>query len=76
MALQKNNKTSLGNIAKAWKEKNSGTNPTLLMVYVRGITYMEVVALRFLSKCAGFTYHIITLTTSVINENNLSRFIV
>ncbi|OEU06920.1 Sec1-like protein [Fragilariopsis cylindrus CCMP1102] len=55
--------------------KNSGTKkkkkPTLIVVYLGGITYMEIASLRFLSKRDSFPYHIIVITTKVLNGTKL-----
>jgi hypothetical protein len=47
--------------------------PTLFVVFLGGITFMEIAALRFLSKRSTFPYHIIMVTTKVINGNTLLR---
>lgn len=41
--------------------------PVLIVFYVGGVTYMEIAALRFLSKRPTFPYHIICMTTKIIN---------
>jgi hypothetical protein len=56
---------SLGAIAKEEKK------PTLMVVFVGGVTYMELAALRFLSKRPTFPYHIICVTTKIINGSTL-----
>ena len=45
--------------------------PVLMVLYVGGVTYMELAALRFLSKRANFPYTIICLTTKIINGNSV-----
>jgi hypothetical protein len=45
--------------------------PTLIVVYLGGITYMEIAALRFLSKRDSFPYHIVIVTTKVVNGSKL-----
>jgi hypothetical protein len=47
--------------------------PTLIVVYLGGITHMEIAALRFLSKRDTFPFHIIILTTKVMNGTKLLR---
>jgi vacuolar protein sorting-associated protein 33A len=59
---------SLGDLAKS---KSGTKKPTLLMVYIGGVTYMEIAALRFLSKRASFPYHIVIVTTKVVNGTTL-----
>ena len=54
----------------------SGSNskkPILAIMYVGGITYMEIAALRFLSQRPGFPYHILILTTEIVNGSTLLR---
>jgi len=59
------------------KNSSSGTSikkrkkPTLIVVYLGGITYMEIASLRFLSKRDSFPYHIIVITTKVLNGTKL-----
>jgi vacuolar protein sorting-associated protein 33A len=59
---------SLGDLAKS---KSGTKKPTIIMVYVGGVTYMEIAALRFLSKRASFPYHIVIVTTKVVNGTTL-----
>lgn len=56
---------SLGAITK------EGKRPTLMVVFVGGVTYMELAALRFLSKRPTFPYHIICVTTKITNGSKL-----
>jgi vacuolar protein sorting-associated protein 33A len=49
--------------------RTSRTKPVLIVVYLGGVTYMELTALRFLSKRPNFPYHIICCTTSILNGN-------
>jgi hypothetical protein len=60
---------SLGALAQSKKEDTK--KPTMLMVYVGGVTYMEIAALRFLSRRASFPYHIVIVTTKVVNGSAL-----
>lgn len=53
------------------KHVSSKKKPTLIVVYLGGITYMEMAALRFLSKRDSFPYHIIVITTRVLNGSKL-----
>lgn len=41
--------------------------PVLIVVYLGGVTYMELAALRFLSKRPNFPYHILCCTTKILN---------
>ena len=50
-----------------------GKKPVLMVFFVGGVTYMELAALRFLSKRPSFPYHIITVTTKVINGRTLIK---
>jgi hypothetical protein len=47
--------------------RTSRVKPVLIVVYLGGVTYMELSALRFLSKRSTFPYHIICCTTSILN---------
>ena len=47
--------------------------PVLVVAYLGGITYSEVAALRFLSKRPTFPYHVLCLTTKVVNGKTLLR---
>jgi hypothetical protein len=49
----------------------SNKKPVLVIVYVGGVTYMELAALRFLSKRLSFPYQIIICTTKIINGNTI-----
>jgi vacuolar protein sorting-associated protein 33A len=49
--------------------RTSRVKPILIVVYLGGVTYMELTALRFLSKRSSFPYHIICCTTSILNGN-------
>ena len=60
--------TSLGAFGKAQIQKNK---PTLIVVYLGGITYAEIASLRFLSKKDSFPYHIIVVTTKILNGSTL-----
>ncbi|GAX11505.1 hypothetical protein FisN_22Lh196 [Fistulifera solaris] len=44
-----------------------GKKPVLIVTYVGGVTFTELAALRFLSKRPSFPYHIVCLTTKVMN---------
>jgi len=44
--------------------------PVLLVYYVGGVTFMEIAALRYLSKQNHFPYEIVILCTSIINGNS------
>jgi hypothetical protein len=66
---------SLGTLAT--ETIGTGTRkPTLIVMYVGGVTHMEIAALRFLSKRSSFPYHIIIVTTKVINGMSLLRSLV
>lgn len=49
----------------------SRKKPVLVVLYLGGVTYMEIAALRFLSKRQNFPYHIICCTTKIINGSTL-----
>jgi vacuolar protein sorting-associated protein 33A len=60
---------SLGSVIGS--ESSGSKKPTLIVVFVGGITYMEIASLRFLSKRASFPYHILMVTTKIINGSTL-----
>lgn len=60
----------LGSPLGVWAKKRP-TKPILIVVYLGGITYMEIAALRFLSKRESFPFHIVMVTTSIINGSKL-----
>ena len=41
----------------------------MLVYYIGGVTFMEVAAMRFLSKSRDFPYQIIICTTKLVNGN-------
>jgi hypothetical protein len=56
------------------KDCSSGKHkPILVVVFLGGITYMEIAALRFLSKRSTFPFNIIMITTTVINGASLLK---
>jgi vacuolar protein sorting-associated protein 33A len=69
-AIKKGAGISLGLLAES-KQGDNRRKPTMVVVYVGGVTYMEIAALRFLSKRASFPYHIIVVTTKIINGVSL-----
>ncbi|KAL7493075.1 hypothetical protein ACHAWT_002195 [Skeletonema menzelii] len=80
-ALKQDGGSSLGVLAKKLSDSTSEASggeqqekkPVLLVYYVGGITYMEIAALRFLSKRASFPYSIICCTTEIVNGETLLR---
>ncbi len=64
-------KTSLGAFGRASNSGSSSSKPTLIVVYLGGITYAEIASLRFLSKKDTFPYHIIIVTTKILNGSKL-----
>ena len=78
-ALKLDRGPSLGVLAKKYSEsasqadKEHGKKPVLLVYYVGGVTYMEVAALRFLSKRPSFPYTIVCCTTEMVNGETLLR---
>lgn len=45
--------------------------PVMLVVFVGGLSFIEVAALRFLSKSADFPFSIVMASTNMINGNAL-----
>jgi len=51
---------------------DTGENkPVLLVYFVGGVTYMEIAAMRFLSKRPSFPFTILCCTTKIINGSTL-----
>lgn len=50
---------------------DNGNKPVLLVYFVGGVTYMEIAAMRFLSKRPSFPYSIVCCTTKIINGSTL-----
>ena len=50
---------------------SSTRKPILLVCYVGGVTYMEIAALRFLSGRRSFPFHIVIVTTKIVNGRQL-----
>jgi len=71
-AVKRTPGSSLGGLAADISGSNA-RKPTLIVMFVGGVTYMEIAALRFLSKRPSFPYHIICVTTKVINGSTLLR---
>jgi hypothetical protein len=63
-------KITLGEHAAEATERAS-KKPIMIVYYVGGVTYMELAALRFLSKRPTFPYHILCCTTKIINGETL-----
>lgn len=61
--------STYGSLALTNTESNK--KPVLVVLYAGGVTYMELAALRFLSKRTSFPYHIIICTTKIINGNTI-----
>jgi hypothetical protein len=61
---------SLGTYGRAHLRAHN-KKPTLIVVYLGGITYAEIASLRFLSKKETFAYHIVVVTTKVLNGSKL-----
>ena len=51
--------------------ESTNRKPVLMVMYVGGVTYMEIAALRFLSKRSTFPYRIVVVTTNVMNGSSL-----
>jgi hypothetical protein len=68
-AMRRPVQESLGSLASSSSVQMK--KPTLIVFYVGGVTYMELAALRFLSKRPTFPFHIICLTTKIINGDRL-----
>mmetsp|Transcript_15294 Transcript_15294/g.35148 ORF Transcript_15294/g.35148 Transcript_15294/m.35148 type:complete len:171 (+) Transcript_15294:296-808(+) len=51
--------------------QTEGKKPTMLLVFVGGVTYMEIAAIRFISKRPSFPFHVVVVTTKVLNGSTL-----
>jgi hypothetical protein len=63
-AMKRNPGGNLGALSKAGKQK-----PVWMVYFVGGVTFMEIAALRFLSKLERYPFHIVICTTNIINGN-------
>ena len=79
-AMKRKRGPSLGALAKTWSKesgKRSGSDgssidkPVLLVYFVGGVTFMELAALRFLSRRPTFPYNIVCCTTEIVNGGTL-----
>lgn len=70
-AMKKSPSGSLGTLAKSNGNSGGTKKPTLVVFYLGGVTLMEIASLRFLSKRPTFPYHIVCVTTKVINGSTL-----
>jgi len=77
-ALKRKRGPSLGTLAKKQAEesgvgKDEKKKPVLLVYFVGGVTFMELAALRFLSRRPSFPYNIVCCTTEIVNGGTLLR---
>lgn len=72
-AMKRPRAQSLGTVAKIRSGSNDNVNnkPVLLVYFVGGVTYMEIAAIRFLSKRPSFPYQIVIATTEIVNGRKL-----
>ncbi|KAL7521837.1 hypothetical protein ACHAWX_006525 [Stephanocyclus meneghinianus] len=77
-AMKRPRAQSLATLAKIWSDSRRGRNyvgfeqkPVLLLYFVGGVTFMEIAALRFLSKRPSFPYNIVCCTTEIVNGTTL-----
>ena len=66
--LKKRPSKSLGAIVAS---NTSAQKPTMIVVYVGGVTFMEIAALRFISKRPSFPYNVLVVATKVIKGRSL-----
>jgi len=62
--------------AKARRDADEGRKKTLLVYFVGGITFMEIAALRWLSRQKGSRYNIVIATTKMISGRTFIQSIV
>jgi hypothetical protein len=74
-AMKRPRAQSLGTLAKKSDQSRDAfgveKKPVLMVYFVGGATYMEIAALRFLSKRPTFPYSIVTCTTEIVNGTTL-----
>lgn len=58
------------------KSISAPSKPVMLVFFVGGLSFIEVAALRFLSKSPDFPYSIVMGSTNMINGNSLIESIV
>jgi hypothetical protein len=51
--------------------RKNAKKPVLVIFFVGGVTFMEIAALRLLSRKSSFPYEILCCTTKVVNGNSL-----
>ena len=56
-------------------DRGSGevTKKVMIVFYIGGLTYLEIAALRLLSKDPSFPYSIVMLTTKLINGSSFLK---
>ncbi|KAL3763609.1 hypothetical protein ACHAW5_003907 [Stephanodiscus triporus] len=74
-AMKRKRGPSLGTLAKQWSKESSTEDdkPVLLVYFVGGVTFMELAALRFLSRRSSFPYNIVCCTTEIVNGETLLK---
>ncbi|KAL3779471.1 hypothetical protein ACHAWO_006456 [Cyclotella atomus] len=76
-AMKRPRAQSLGTVEKSHSDPSQchdgdlNKKPVLLVYFVGGVTYMEVAALRFLSKRPSFPYSLVICTTEIVNGRKL-----
>lgn len=69
-SLEKNVSWAVVNTEQTKKQKKKSV---LIVFYVGGVTFMEIAALRFLSKSENFPYEIVCCATKIINGTSFLR---
>ena len=54
-------------------EENGENRRTVLVVFIGGVTFAEISALRFMSSQGGLNCNFIVMTTKLINGNSLLK---
>ena len=70
-AMKRHPGPSLGNLARS--EDSGKKKPVLLVCFVGGVSFMEIAALRLLSKRPSFPYSIMILTTKVMGGQSMLK---
>ena len=69
-AVKRSSGVHLGILANQLAAGGGERKPVLLVYFVGGVTFMEIAALRFLSKRPSFPYNIVCCCTSIINGSS------
>ena len=72
-AMKRKPGPSLGTLARSKGSGSSEKKPVLLVCFVGGVSFMEIAALRLLTKRPSFPYSIMILTTKVMGGRSMLK---